>query len=102
MKPDFFRTDFSRIMRSSVFFLVMISIFLTSCGKTVVVTDTSFETENYTIEEIWEIKDEYDFVYEMDMYLATKSEYGDDISELNKNQKTVCYANSYIGIRNCS
>ena len=71
------------MIRKLVVLIFVAVLCLSSCGNKNAVTSFTENTDDgLTIEEIWEIKDQYDFVYEMDMYLAGKCNYGDEIQKL--------------------
>ena len=78
------------MIRKLVVLIFVAVLCLSSCGNKNAVTSFTENTDDgLTIEEIWEIKDQYDFVYEMDMYLAGKCNYGDEIQKLNGSQRIV-------------
>ncbi len=46
-----------------------------------------------TIEEIWQIGENQEFVMEICSYLQRKCDYGKEINQLNENQKVICIVN---------
>ena len=42
-----------------------------------------------TIEQVWEIEDQNNFVAHMSLYIDEKCEYGDKIGKLNKKEKVI-------------
>jgi len=64
--------------KSALFTLVLLLLICSACS-----TDAGKTEEKVTIDELWEIEDEWDFVVELSSYIAEKCDYGRDMSALS-------------------
>lgn len=72
-----------------LFFIVLLLIAVGGCVG--MLTSDNFreimEQESVSIEEIWAIENEYDFVCEMSMYIAEKCDYGSNLEALSEPER---------------